>query len=298
MRTISFPVDQEYDGVTLKGFLRGRHGLSSGLFAELKRIPGGLKRNGNPVIATDVLRAGDYVILSLPNETLSAEPVSLPLNVVYEDDDLLAVDKPSGMPMYPTPGHDRDSLANAFSARCAEAGETCAFRPVYRLDSNTTGLTVLAKNRYAASVLAGKVNKTYLAICEGVLRGEGEIDRPIGLKPGHTIQRAVRADGKRAVTLWHCLGAGECHSLISITLETGRTHQIRVHFSDIGHPLAGDDMYGGHSTEIRRHALHCSRICFCHPVTERLLVLNCPLPPDMAHLLNFFAIPFHLEENE
>ncbi len=284
MRRVAFSVPEDYDGVKLKGFLRGPCRLSARQMARLKRVPGGLTRNGLPAAASDVLRAGDRVALTFPDEKIP-EPAPLPLAVIYEDGDLLAVDKPAGMPMYPSPGHDRDSLFNAVGSREAQRGEAFAFRPVYRLDKDTTGLVVLAKHAYAASRLAGNVSKLYLAVCEGRLAGGGRIDLPIALKPGHSIQRAAVPGGAPAVTRWRCLRAGKAHSLLVLKLETGRTHQIRVHLSALGHPLAGDDMYGGSLAEISRQALHCCAVRFRQPVTGRLLRLRSAPPADMAALL-------------
>ena len=144
---------------------------------------------------------------------------------------------------------------------------------------------ILAKNAYAASRLAGSVQKTYLAVCEGKLAGSGLIDKPIGLKPGHTIQRAVIACGDCAVTRWRTIFCTGSCSFIAVHLKTGRTHQIRVHFSDFGHPLAGDDMYGGSRKEITRPALHCAEIHFRHPVTGKPIRLRSALPEDMLILL-------------
>ena len=288
MRTLIFPVPKEYEGAKLKGFLLGFCGLSAGLLTELKRgSPDGITVNGAHAAVSEVLGAGDVVEVRLrENGAGLPVPVPLPFSAVYEDEDLLAADKPSAMPMYPTPGHDRDSLANAFSFRCAQKGEAFPFRPVYRLDSDTTGLVLLAKNRYAAYRLSGNVEKTYLAVCEGLLEGSGTVDLPIGYLPGRTVQHAVVPDGKKAVTHWRALSGGGGRTFLSLRLETGRTHQIRVHLANIGHPLAGDDMYGGSLRGIGRQALHCARIEFLHPVTRRPVVLESPVPEDMRRLLS------------
>lgn len=291
MRKIELCIPPEFEGAALKGFLRKHCGVSAGLLASLKREPGGLTRNGFPVIATDLLHSGDRITLSLTEESVSAEAVFLPFSVVYEDEDLLVVDKPPGMPMYPCPGHDRDSLANGVAEYCRKAGETYAFRPVYRLDRDTTGLVVLAKNRYAAGKLAGNIQKTYTAVCMGAMIGEGEIDEPIGLLEGHTIQRAVTPVGQRAVTCWKSVWSSAGAALLALTLETGRTHQIRVHLAHIGHPLFGDDLYGGTREFINRQALHCSSVCFSHPVYGNPLALRSPFPEDMVHLMDFLGFP-------
>lgn len=285
VRTIEFSVPREYGGVTLRGFLRSVVGLSSRQTAKLKRRPGGITRNGGPVAAPDLLRAGDVVSLAFRDDAPLMPPSPLPVSVLYQDADLLIVDKPAFMPMYPCPGHDCDSLANAVSFLQASAGERYAFRPVYRLDRDTTGAVLLTKNAFAASRLAGAVRKTYLAVCEGTVAGSGLIDRPIGLKPGHTVQRAIVPNGRRAVTRWRALSAGRGLSFITVRLKTGRTHQIRVHFSAAGHPLAGDDMYGGSLALIGRQALHCAELRFRHPVTGKAARFVAPLPADMRSLL-------------
>lgn len=285
MREIEFLVPEQYNGVTLRGFLRGFVGLSARQTSKLKRLPKGIVRNGCPVIAPDLLRAGDSIVLTFPDDDKIPSPAPLPVAVIYEDEDLLIVDKPPHMPMYPCPGHDSDSLANAAAFVQISSGEHFAFRPVYRLDKDTTGLVLLAKNPFAASHLAGTVKKTYLAVCEGCLAGSGLIDRPIGLKPGHSIQRAVMPGGQRAVTQWRSVAAGRMCSLIAIHLQTGRTHQIRVHFSAAGHPLAGDDMYGGSLEFIGRQALHCAKIRFRHPISGKIVRFSSPLPEDMLSLL-------------
>lgn len=284
MRILEFSVPPQYGGAKLKGFLHGYCGLSVRQFARLKRISGGVVRNGLPVIATDLLCEGDRIRVSFPDDEKFPEPVSLPFGLVFEDEDLLIADKPAGMPMYPCPGHDRDSLANTVAFHWQSRGLRFSFRPVYRLDKDTTGLVVLAKNSFAAFRLAGGVQKLYLAVCEGTLAGSGRIDGPIGLLPGHTIQRAVVPDGAEAVTLWRCLACGSGHSLLALRILTGRTHQIRVHLSDCGHPLAGDDLYGGGLEKIPRQALHCAAVRFRHPVSCAPIRFRCALPADMRGL--------------
>lgn len=285
MREIEFCVPREYEGVKLKGFLRGYCGISARQLAKLKRQPNGIKRNGEHVIATDILHFSDSIHVLFPDDEKIPIPVPLPISIVYSDADILIVNKPMAMPMYPCPGHDSDSLANAVAFFQKNTSERFAYRPVYRLDKDTTGLVLLAKNSFAASRLAGNVKKTYLAICEGSLSGSGTIDRPIGLKPEHRIQRAVVPDGETAITQWRSVAGSETHSLIAIHLKTGRTHQIRVHFSDSGYPLAGDDMYGGSLSLIKRQALHCTEIRFHHPVTKKAMRFRCYLPNDMIFLL-------------
>ncbi len=285
MRTLTFTVPKEWEQTKLKSFLRGYCRLSARLLAKQKRVDMGLTINGRHGKANDMLKAGDVVRVHLPEVKKRIEAVSLPLSVVYEDQDIIVIDKDWGMPVYPAPGHDRDSLANALAYYYRTNGVSGGFYPVYRLDKDTTGLIVLAKHSYAAAALRKAIEKEYTAVCQGVLTGKGVIDAPIGLKEGHTIQRAVCSSGRRAVTHWQAIGGTSKHTLLCIRLETGRTHQIRVHFSHIGHPLAGDDMYGGSLEHIGRQALCCSRVRFAHPVTGRCMELTCLPRADMLALV-------------
>ena len=292
MRELCFFVPRAYEGVRLRGFLRGPCGISARLLAKLKREPCGIAVNGRNAVVTVLLRAGDAVRLRLPGDKKFPEPAALPFSVVYEDADLLVADKPCAMPMYPTPGHDRDSLANAFAFYCAARGERRSFRPVYRLDRDTTGLVLLAKQPQAACALAGRIRKTYLAVCEGTLAGSGRIDAPIGLKDGRSIQREVSSAGRRAVTRWRAVCSGAGYSLVALRLKTGRTHQIRVHLASVGHPLAGDDFYGGGLSRIGRQALHCAEIRLIHPVAHERMRLTSPLPEDMRRLIRQAGMHF------
>ncbi len=286
MRELTFPVPAEYDGIRLKNFLRSYCRLSARLMIKLKREPMGITRNGLHAIVTEQLKAGDVIRLRMPDDDKQLKPVDLPLCIVYEDDDILIADKPADMPMYPSPGHDSDSLANAAAAYFQKKDQKIAYRPVYRLDKDTTGLVILAKNSYSAARLANSIKKEYYAVCEGEFTGSGIIDEPIGLKEGHRIQRAVSPQGERAVTAWRVLCSGKQHSLAALNLETGRTHQIRVHMAHLGHPLAGDDMYGGSCAFIARQALHCGKVRFVHPVTNQEMTFISDLPEDIESLLN------------
>lgn len=286
MRKLVFRVPAEYNGVTLRGFLRSRVHLSARLTAKLKRVPNGITRNGERITAPERLFAGEEIVLMLPDGEQSATPVPFPIEIRYEDEDVLVCEKPSGMPMYPCPGHDADSLANAVAWLQLQRGESAAFRPVYRLDRDTTGLVVLAKNQFAAYSLARSVRKTYLAVCEGILEGSGTIRLPIALAPGHTVQRCVSPEGEPAETRWRALRRCGNNTLAAMRLKTGRTHQIRVHFAAVGHPLAGDDMYGGSRGEIGRQALHCAEVRFRSPVGGKLRRVRSPFPADFEKLVN------------
>lgn len=288
MRQLVFRVPEEYAGKKLKNFLKESCMISSGILTKMKWIYDGITVNGKHAYVTEILKTDDIVCLKIPCADTMVTPQQLPLDILYEDEDILIVNKAPFMPIYPTPGHDKDSLANAVSFHAHEKGEKLSFHPIFRLDKNTSGIVMLAKNSYAASLLAFGVHKTYQAICEGMLEGFGTINAPIQLKTGHGIQREV-GDGPQAqsaITHWSVIAPGKKgHTLLQIQLETGRTHQIRVHFSSIGHPLAGDDMYGGSKAYINRQALHCNFVRFTHPVTREIMEFTQDLPEDMIALI-------------
>lgn len=280
-RVLTYTVGAEYDGRRVQQFLKTEVRLSSRLLHSVKQLPDGLLCNDMPIRSIDCLQTGDRLTVRLPDETatVSAVPV-LPLDIVYEDEDILVLNKPAGLAMHPTHNHQDDSLANCVAAYRGES----VFRAVGRLDKCTSGLVLCALNRLAASVLTGRVHKEYLAVVGGVYEGSGTIDRPICRPDPMKTLRAVGEDGDRAVTHWEALATDGRLSLLRVTLETGRTHQIRVHFASMGTPLAGDDMYGSPLRPPERAALHCAKLTFEHPVTRRPLTFTAPLPEDMQGL--------------
>ena len=175
---------------------------------------------------------------------------------------------------------DRDSLLNRVAFHYQRTGQAPAFRPLYRLDKDTSGILLVGKHR--AAVSSAQVEKTYYAVCQGELSGDGTVEAPIALEPGSKIRRCCREDGQPAVTHWQVLASQEGHTLLRLRLETGRTHQIRVHMAHLGHPLAGDDLYGGSRQRLCRQALHCGELSLvCKPLGAGLR-LAAPFPEDMA----------------
>lgn len=279
-RALTYTVPPAWDGRTVKDFARQHLGLSSRAFVKQKYLPGGLVKNGQPCRSVDLLRAGDRLCLTLPEEAETYQAVEGPLSILYEDQDYLAVDKPPAMPVHPSPGHDRDSLLNRVAFHYQLTGQAPAFRPLYRLDKDTSGILLVGKHR--AAVSSAQVEKTYYAVCQGELSGDGTVEAPIGLEPGSKIRRCCREDGQPAVTHWQVLASQEGHTLLRLRLETGRTHQIRVHMAHLGHPLAGDDLYGGSRQRLCRQALHCGELSLvCKPLGAGLR-LAAPFPEDMA----------------
>lgn len=282
-RVLQFKVPPEWEGRTVKDFARQYLGLSSRSFVKQKHLPNGLLRNGNPCRSIDVLSGEDLLTLNLPEENPVYQPVAGPLDILWEDEDYLVVAKPPDMPVHPSPGHDRDSLLNRVAYYCQEKGQQYAFRPLYRLDRDTSGIVVVGKHRTAVS--SAQVKKLYYGIVQGELDCQGTVDAPIALEPGSKIRRCCGKDGQAAVTHWEALASAEGHTLLRFQLGTGRTHQIRVHMAHIGHPLAGDTVYGTDETLLPRHGLHCALLRVEHPLTGEPLCFESPLPEDMASLL-------------
>lgn len=279
MREISYTVPAEFDGVQAQVFLKSR-GISRRVLTALKRS-GGLTRGGGTLRTVDAVHAGEVITLQLDGgETSVAANPELSADIVYEDEDVVVFNKPPFMPVHPSQRHHDDTLANLFAARYPGL----PFRPINRLDRNTSGLCVCAKNQFAAAALSGSISKVYYAITDGTPPGD-TVNAPIGRLGDSVIERCVTSDGKPAVTHFRKI-AGERRALLRITLETGRTHQIRVHMSHIGFPLCGDDMYGGDCTAISRQALHCGEVEFTLPVSGERITISAPLPEDMAAILD------------
>lgn len=289
MKRIQWKVPQDWDGAQIKLFLRKGKEVSAQLLSRAKRIPGGILLNGSPAFVTARLHTGDCISFLSEEKLSEISPEPVPFSILYEDDDVLLVEKESGVPMYPTPGHDRDSLANGIAWYFHGKKEPSVFYPVYRLDRDTTGLVLLGRHSFAASFLRNHVEKEYCALCQGEWSGEGTERGAIGLCPGHSIQRCVRDDGEAAVTHWKTECSGKGLTFVRFHLETGRTHQIRVHMAERGTPLAGDDMYGGDLNLISRQALHCCRIQWTHPVSGETFSFESALPPDMKRILEAMA---------
>lgn len=261
-------------------YLRRECGLSHRQISRLKQIEGGMTVNGRHLRSVDIVQPGDVIRLHLTDVPNIVPNPALTVPVAFEDDDVRFFDKPAGMPIHPSQNHRMDTLGNA----CAAMFPAETFRPVNRLDANTSGLTATAKHAIAAAQLPARIRKTYRAIVTGTLPETGTIDAPLGRTEESIIVRCVRPDGQRAVTHFRVLQRGEHYTLVELHLETGRTHQIRVHLAYIGCPLAGDTLYGGDPTQIRRHALHCCRADYTdsagvsHTITSEL-------PADMRELL-------------
>ena len=279
MREVAIIVPQEFDGAQAQDFLKNL-GFSRRAMIRLKQT-GGLTRGGEVLRTVDEIRAGEELRVQLSEESGAVPPnPELFAAIAYEDEDVVVFDKPPYMPVHPSIRHHDDTLANLFAARYPGL----AFRPVNRLDRNTSGLCVCAKNRFAASALADSLQKAYFAITDGTPPGN-TVNAPIGREGDSIIRRCVTPVGKPAVTHFKPVGGSSRRTLLRVTLETGRTHQIRVHMAYLGFPLCGDEMYGGDMSAIERQALHCGEVSFTQPVTHEIIHVSAPLPEDMAELI-------------
>ena len=285
-KRVEFSVPLECDGMNANVFLRKHCNVSARMITRLKREKNGIIRDNQILRTIDTVHFGDRVILNMPVDKNEIIAVQGKLDILFEDENIIIIDKPYNMPVHPTKIHQTDTLANYLVYMQKQNNECYTFRAINRLDKDTSGIVVIAKDRYTASNLFGTLNKTYFAVCEGLIFGSGTIDKPIKLLEGHTIQRTTAEDGANAVTHYKALEHSKNHTLLEINLETGRTHQIRCHFSSINHPLAGDDMYGGSLNFINRQALHCGSVNFIHPISKRKITVNSNLPGDILNILH------------
>ena len=295
---------QTRNGALLRNFLR-QCAVSTELARAVKFRGGGFFADGEPILANRRVYPGQVVSFELPLEHDGVEPQpEIPVRVVYEDAFAVVLEKPPHLAVHPTLNYPRDTLANGYAAWAVQRGMSPVFRPVNRIDKDTSGLVLAAKNTYAAPLLAQNVEKLYYAVVEGELPlGPGVIDAPIGRRGDSIIGRCVTPEGKPSRTEYTIIKAEKGLSLAACVPVTGRTHQIRVHFASIGHPLAGDDLYGGHRDRIGRQALHCAEQRFRVPVctglpdgirvevpvgeeVSRRITVKYPLPPDMAVLFS------------
>lgn len=279
MRRIDFVVEPSYDGFTVEKYLMSVKGISRRLITKIKYSEG-IMVNDNVSRTVDIIKSGDNVSVIMEDEKCLEENLSLDIPIVYDDDDIVVFNKPCGTPVHPSIRHYNDTLGNYFSALF----KGVSFRPVNRLDKDTSGLCVVAKNAFAAAELQKSVDKTYYAVVKGEPDDEGEINLPIAREDGTIIKRKVDENGQDAITKYKSVMRKNGYTLLEIKLLTGRTHQIRVHFSYIGFALVGDELYGGDMSVMKRHALHCKTLEFIHPVTKEKIVVDSKIPDDMASL--------------
>ncbi|MCF0123462.1 MAG: RluA family pseudouridine synthase [Ruminiclostridium sp.] len=294
MRRLTLYIDPSQDGKEVNTLLRRELGLSGSGVRRAKQLPDGILLDGRPVFTNARARAGERLSVAVGDLEGSNQiaPVSGPLDLWYEDEDLLVVNKNGQTPVHPSQGHHGDTLANFLMAYYETIELVAAFHPVNRLDRGTSGLMAVAKHPHAHEILQrqlreGVLVRTYLAVCEGVPGAKaGTIEAPIGREPGSVLRRMVIEEGAFARTSYRVLRTGRGRSLVSLSLDTGRTHQIRVHMAHLGCPLVGDFLYGRETSELPdRFALHSAFIRLNQPITGEEIALEAPLPEDLSRLL-------------
>lgn len=303
-RTMTYSITAQDAGITISQFLK-KNGYSNPILVSLKKTERGILLNHEWAYSNQRLLENDILTISLIEKEPSAHIPPTPVKedifrkmIVYEDEDILLINKPANLPVHPSMGHHEDTLANycAYYYR----NENCfVFRCVNRLDRDTSGLVLIAKNMLSSAVLSASqlehgIRRTYLAIADGLTPPSGTITYPIARKNDSVIERCVDMEhGERAITHFETLEVAETsnhdvYSLLKIQLETGRTHQIRVHMKAIGHPLPGDFLYNPDTRYINRQALHSYCLQFTHPITKESCCFTAPLPDD------FYFLPWNI----
>lgn len=289
-RIFHYQITENEQGTTVLDFLR-KKGFSRHILSSMKADKEALTRNGQRIGGREQLLAGDHFRVRLL-ETVDSDgivPVSMPLSILYEDEDILVINKPADMPVHPSIGNYTNTLANGVAAYLDAKDEHSPFRCINRLDRDTSGALILAKNAFSAAVLSTQmrnrqIRRSYLAVVEGITPPNGTISAPISRVDDSVIERHVDfLRGEPAVTHYERLEVKNEHSLLEIHLETGRTHQIRVHMGYIGHPLPADYLYHPVYDCFKRQPLHSLQLEFRHPVTDKPMCLLAPVSEDMCN---------------
>ncbi len=278
--------------INLKDLLKNHFEISDRLLVKLKHNKK-LYINNLPVAVNATLHHNDIVsvLIDFIEDNSNIVPTKMNLDIIYEDDALIILNKASGIPVHPSMEHFEDSLSNGVKFHFDKIGLQKMIRPVNRIDKDTSGLVVFAKNEYVQECLVRQMKskqfiKEYIAICDGIFENlSGTIKAPISRKSNSIIERCVNENGDNAITHYEVLNTSDNYSIIKCLLETGRTHQIRVHMAYVGHPLLSDTLYGSISPLINRQALHACKIKFIHPISKNNLEFLAPLPSDFENLI-------------
>ncbi len=293
-RIIDYMIDEQSAGLRVEQFLRRKHYSGQNL-AEIKRMPKSVLVNDTHYYMRQTLNAGDHLRIHIQESSCSEKipPIKLPLDIIYEDEDIIVINKPTGMPIHPSMKHYTNSLANALAWYYQEQNKPFIFRCCNRLDRDTSGITVVSKHLVSGSILSDmtkhrEVHREYLAVVKGHVTPEfGTIQAPLARKEGTIIERIVDWEhGEDAITHYKLVKYENGHSLVSLRLETGRTHQIRIHMKYLGYPLIGDYLYNPDMELIGRQALHSHHMEFDHPITGEHMSFTAPLPDDMQHVFH------------
>ena len=291
-RIFQYHITEKEQNQTISDYLKEK-GYSRQNVVALKKMQESILVNGKWEYVNYRLKNKDTLTIHIQELDSNDKilPIPLPLPIVYEDEDILVVDKPSNMPIHPSINNYDNTLANAVVYYYHSQNIPFTFRCVNRLDKDTTGLTIIAKHMVASGILSDmvsrrEIHREYLALVEGCISGEGTINAPIAREGDSVIKRQVDYEnGERAVTHYKVVSQiNDTATLVSLKLETGRTHQIRVHMSHLGHPLLGDDLYGGNLNAIPRQALHSHKLVFQHPITKEEMCFVSELPDDIQKI--------------
>lgn len=279
------------DEVNIRQVLREKFGISERLLTKLKKNQKIFLNDSNKIYMDMYVKQNDKINVNLDfdEDNSNIIPVKMDLKILYEDESIIIVDKPANMPVHPSLNHYEDSLSNGIKYYFNILELKRKIRPINRLDKNTSGIVIFAKNEYIQDRL-NKYHKEYLAIVVGKLLGSGIIDKPIARKEDSIIERCIDSNGEKSITEYEVIQNFKVNnanlSLVKCILHTGRTHQIRVHMKSIGHPILGDTLYGYYSELINRQALHAYKICFIHPITKKEIEITSSIPNDMLKIIN------------
>ncbi|WP_025149145.1 RluA family pseudouridine synthase [Bacillus sp. H1a] len=290
--TLKWTIQSVAEGILVREFLKTKE-ISKAALTDIKFHGGAIEVNGEHASVRHKLQAGEELQVFFPVEERSEGMIAenIPLCIVYEDDAVLVMNKEAYMSTIPSREHPSGSVANALLYHYDKQHLASTVHIVTRLDRDTSGLMLIAKNRFVHHLLSKQhqqkgVKRTYEAIVHGMILEEvGTIDAPIGRKADSIIERTVCEDGQRAVTHFKVMESFPNKTRVALELETGRTHQIRVHMAHIGHPLLGDDLYGGQRDVMKRQALHSTSLTFYHPILEKEMTFTSSIPDDMQHAL-------------
>lgn len=289
---LTYTIQPNDNFFNVKELLKLKFQISDRLLVKLKKNKK-IWLNSTPTFVDSRLKPFDIVEILIDFEEKSENiiPTQMDLNIIYEDEYYIVINKPSGIAIHPSILHYTDSLANGVKFHFEQKNIKKKIRPINRLDKDTSGIVIFAKNEYIQEFLVKEMKKNtffkeYIAVCEGIFESKiGTINLPIGRKENSIIERCVCSDGDIAITHYNVLKSLKNTSVVHVTLETGRTHQIRVHLSNIGHPILGDTLYGNPSSVINRQALHAYKVKFIHPITGLNVEYIATIPSDIKSII-------------
>ena len=289
---LTYTIQPNDNFFNVKELLKLKFQISDRLLVKLKKNKK-IRLNSTPTFVNSRLKPFDIVEILIDFEEKSENiiPTQMDLNIIYEDEYYIVINKPSGIAIHPSILHYTDSLANGVKFYFEQKNIKKKIRPINRLDKDTSGIVIFAKNEYIQEFLVKEMKKNtffkeYIAVCEGIFESKiGTINLPIGRKENSIIERCVCSNGDIAITHYNVLKSLKNTSVVHVTLETGRTHQIRVHLSNIGHPILGDTLYGNPSSVINRQALHAYKVKFIHPITGLNVEYIATIPSDIKSII-------------